>query len=346
MANLAIFFDGTWNTPADRTNVHKLYQLLDTRDGSGQDACYIIGVGTDKGLFASLKNKLSGAFGKGLSDNIREGYRWLAENYQPLDKIYLFGFSRGAYSARSLAGLIRNCGILRPETIDKVEAAYEIYRDRESPDSEEAHQFRADHAYSDETPIEFVGVWDTVGALGVPLDIQGIDVPLFKSYYQFHDTNLSSRVQGAYHALAINEHRSAYAPALWTLKAGEQRALPAEQRWFLGAHSNVGGGYEQDKLCNPSCRWIQDKAVKHGLKFREMWSCVDADYLFPVRDSYAEFVQEHKLAEGIVKRIARSAGEALNETIDPIVKKRLAEDAKLLKDFPALQAALLALRTD
>jgi uncharacterized protein (DUF2235 family) len=346
MANLAVFFDGTWNTPTDRTNVYKLYKLLDEIDLSKQQGTYIQGVGTEKGgLFASCKHFLGGAFGDGLSKNILDGYKWIIEAYQEGDRIFIFGFSRGAYTARSLAGLIRNCGILRKENSKYIDEAYSMYRDQMGPDCEQAKDFR--QRFSFDPGIDFIGVWDTVGSLGVPVD--GLPLPGFKDYYKFHDTKLSKSVKAAYHALASNEFRLPYAPTLWTKQDDPNQArpaeLPVEQRWFIGAHCNVGGGYAQDKLCDLSCRWIQKTAQISGLKFLADWPVGADDYKMPPRDSYGEFIADHPELAPVVNRVARPVGSSgtLSETIDPSVTKRINEDNAFLANDPELKAALMTL---
>ena len=344
MANLAIFFDGTWNTPTDRTNVHRLYKLLDELDLSQQQGIYIPGVGTQEGgLFASCKRYLGAAFGDGLSENILTGYRWLIDTYQSNDRIFIFGFSRGAYTARSLAGLIRNSGILRKENRRQIDEAYEMYRDKIPPYDPAPTDFR--RQYSHEPEIDFIGVWDTVGALGIP--INGFPLPGFSSYYQFHDTTLSDKVKAAYHALAINEFRSPYSPTFWTKHQKSTRPAnqPVEQRWFVGAHCNVGGGYTRDKLCNLSARWIQKRAQECGLKFLSDWPVGPEDYKMPPRDSYDEFVSEHQALAKIVERVPRIAGnnETLGETVDPSVLRRIADDRSFLSTEPRLRAALESL---
>jgi len=340
MAKLAVFFDGTWNTPTDRTNVYKLYKLLNDLDPIKQQGCYIQGVGTKEGgLFSSAAKFLGGAFGDGLCENIQAGYRWLVDTYEDGDEIFLFGFSRGAYTARSLAGMIRNCGILRKENSNYTGEAYKMYRDGLHPDAEQPSTFRK--RFSFEPDISFVGVWDTVGSLGIP--VNGFHLPGFSSYYEFHDTKLSGKVKAAYHALAVNEFRSPYVPTFWT--RGDNPIdirpvnLPVEQRWFIGAHSNVGGGYLKDNLCNLSCRWIQKRAQKHGLKFFFNWEVGSSDYKLEPRDSYQEFVNAHPQLEKIVKCEPRSIGAAksLNETIDPSVINRINEDLAFLKRFPDLR---------
>jgi uncharacterized protein (DUF2235 family) len=346
MTKLAVFFDGTWNTPTDRTNVYKLYKLLDEVDLSKQQGVYIPGVGTEKGgLLSSVHNFFGGAFGDGLSKNILQGYRWLIDIYKPGDEIFIIGFSRGAYSARSLAGLIRNCGLLRKENISAANEAYNMYRDKLGPESEAAKEFRKELSF--DVDISFVGVWDTVGSLGIP--VKGFSLPGFNDHYQFHDTQLSRRVRAAYHGLAINEFRSPYEPTFWTKADALQNArpdnLPVEQRWFIGAHSNVGGGYAQDRLCNVTCRWIQKMAQKHGLEFFSDWPVGDEDYSLPPRDSYSEFVGEHRGLDKVVERVCRTVGspDTLNETLDPSVKRRIEADPKFLSGDMSLKAALLKL---
>jgi uncharacterized protein (DUF2235 family) len=342
MAKLAVFFDGTWNTPTDRTNVYKLYKLFNDFDPATQQAIYVQGVGTDhgRGLLTSFKNFLGGAFGDGLSQNILAGYKWLINAYQEGDEIFLLGFSRGAYSARSLAGLIRNCGILRQAHAHCVDEAYTIYRDKLPPDTQSATTFRQHCSF--EPDIEFIGVWDTVGSLGIP--VGELALPGFKQHYQFHDTTLSRKVKAAYHALALNEFRSAYTPTLWTRDDDHTRTvtLPVEQRWFIGAHCNVGGGYTPDTLCNLSCRWIQKKAQRQGLVFLADWPVGDNDHTAAPHDSYTEFIREYPEVQQIVKRECRSVGlpSTLNETVDPSVQRRLSAERSFLRNEPGLEAAL------
>ena len=229
-----------------------------------QVAYYQDGVGTGSSRIDKL---VGGAFGKGLSENIRACYRFLVEHYEPGDELHFFGFSRGAFTARSTVGLVRNAGILRREHRDQVDEAYELYRDR-SPDTHpngaEAVAFRARHAHADVTPIACLGVWDTVGSLGIPTD--GPLGRLTRARYSFHDVGLSGQVRNAFHALAIDERRKPFAPSLWAVDTPADRQR-VEQVWFAGSHSNVGGGYEE---CGPSdhaLRWMLQRAGECGLGF-------------------------------------------------------------------------------
>jgi uncharacterized protein (DUF2235 family) len=224
---------------------------------------YDPGVGTGN----ILDRWTGGAFGVGLSDNIQDGYQFLLHNYGAGDEIFLFGFSRGAYTARSLAGLIRKCGLLQKRYSHRIVDAYNIYRIREGgADSDRAATFRK--RYSNfPIPIKLVGVWDTVGALGLP---GGLFRSTLGRKYKFHDTELSSTIEYAYHALAIDEKRKFFAPTLFhqTTK-GLDKAQTLEQVWFPGVHSDVGGGYARPELSNEAFYWMKEKAEKVGLAFDE-----------------------------------------------------------------------------
>src|SRR3954447_6520196 len=171
---LVVCCDGTWNEP-DRnsrggggpTNVTKLALGVAGKDAEGNEQLihYEKGVGTRR-----FERFSGGTFGFGLSRNVIDGYRFLVEAYDPGDELYFFGFSRGAFTARSLAGLVRNSGILRRENAGMVKAAYKLYRSREPGDApweKGADAFRRTHSHPD-ADITFIGVWDTVGALGIP----------------------------------------------------------------------------------------------------------------------------------------------------------------------------------
>jgi uncharacterized protein (DUF2235 family) len=216
---------------------------------------------------------LGGITGAGIDKNIKDIYTFLILNYEPGDEIYLFGFSRGAYTARSIGGLIRNCGILKPEYIELVDKAYELYRARDEytkPESDMMVGFRKQYAREEVTPIKFIGVWDTVGSLGIPLPWYRV---LNMKRYQFHDVTLSSSVENAYHALAIDERRKLFAPALWklseTVKNNPDHPQQVEQRWFSGVHSNVGGGYADTGLSDLALKWLSAQAHKVGLCYDE-----------------------------------------------------------------------------
>jgi uncharacterized protein (DUF2235 family) len=231
------------------------------RDGSlVQVAYYDQGVGTGN----VLDRLTGGAFGAGLEENIHDAYRFLLSNYELGDEIFLFGFSRGAYTARSIAGMIRKCGILRRDQIHRYREALALYRSEHHPDSEVPVRFRRECSLAGEEiiPIRFVGVWDTVGALGIPLSWLRW---LTRRDHQFHDTELSRAVQSAYHALAIDERRRPFAPTLWSYRPKTGQTV--EQTWFCGAHSDVGGGYAERGLSDIALGWMKAKARQEGLVF-------------------------------------------------------------------------------
>ena len=351
---LVVLFDGTWNKPESNTNVERLRRLIAPRDTAGAEQLvnYIPGVGVAPGM----KHLLGGAFGYGLSDNVQDGYRWLCETWQTGDEVWLFGFSRGAYSARSLGGLIRKCGLLRHDAggaigSDAVANAYTFYRDTAiKPGDPDAVRWRA--AHSTETDIHFIGVWDTVGALGIPDTASWF--PFARAHYQFHDTELSYIVKHAYQALALDEHRADFAPTKWTrnpdmLAPGESPTakkagqIEVEQRWFIGAHADVGGGNDHDgagrtpdPLPELALAWLQRKAMAAGLACSELFApSPEADLGVP-RDSYGEFMY------GIYKTFKppfdRVIGGGVNETVDASVWQH----ARLATGYrsPTLEQAL------
>jgi uncharacterized protein (DUF2235 family) len=266
---LIICADGTWNTQDEAegetpcpTNVEKIARALRT-EPEGQPVQivhYESGVGTDWGFRVR-----GAALGRGLWQNVLDCYRFLVHNFCDDDQLYLFGFSRGAYTARSLVGLIRNSGILKRGKEDLERRAVELYRDydpKTEPDSDTCKKFRAENCHEPE--IEFLGVWDTVGSLGIPgMDgsfrfAKGLD-------YQFHDVKLSRRVKCARHALAIHETRTSFVPTLWEDSAGDCERL--RQVWFSGAHADVGGGYCEHQLSDIALGWMMEEAKKSGLDF-------------------------------------------------------------------------------
>ena len=305
---LALFFDGTWNKPANNTNVWRLHLMLGDRgaDGVPQLKFYDEGVGTK--WFDRFSG---GAFGYGLSENIRAGYRWLMEHYDPGDEIFVFGFSRGAFTARSLTGLIARCGLLKPDAPMSFVQIYDRYRkgDTVRPiyhlkylqrKGEKQFDFEErtllSGSYYQRNFVKMVGVWDTVGTLGIPFGkIPGIS----RRTLGFHNTHLSKIVQHSYQALALDEFRKPYWAVLWTqfspttpneADAPQVDNRHVEQRWFAGSHCNVGGGYRNDLLPQRPLAWLQDKAAACGLAFRSRVVVTDEDLAMAPCDSYAEFL--------------------------------------------------------
>src|SRR5262249_13335108 len=205
---LVVCCDGTWNTPDEvrdgkpcPTNVTKIARAVVTpqdAQGIAQRLYYHKGVGT-----STFEHFSGGAFGRGVSHNVQDAYMFLVEDYGgPDDEIFLFGFSRGAYTARSVAGLLRNAGLLRREYAGKLDAAYELYRDRTDathPRSIEAELFRK--SFSREVRIKCIAVWDTVGALGVPVDFPGVN--LINDRWKFQDVQMSNIDDNRLRGLAV-----------------------------------------------------------------------------------------------------------------------------------------------
>lgn len=269
MKRIIVLCDGTWNSASDEypTNVVKLREALAEKDAEGntQKPFYDAGVGATKNLF---RKGVEGFTGAGLSKNIRDAYKGLLKYFKPGDAIYLFGFSRGAYTVRSLAGMIRNCGVVRradfkkdPELVRKAFKLYRSHADGDHPNGANARAFRA--AHSEETDIWFVGVWDTVGALGNPLWSNS----LLSRMNKFHDTSLSGIIRNAYHAMSIDEKRLNFNACLWDQQESHRRNQVLEQVWFAGVHADVGGSYPDSTYSDIALAWMMEKAAACGLAF-------------------------------------------------------------------------------
>ena len=268
--NLVLFIDGTWNRPAGRawgsdTNVRRLFSACP--DNASQKRLYLKGVGTRP--LSMVDRALGGAFGRGASSRIKDCYRFLTGNYQRGDWIFVFGFSRGAFAARSLANFLERVGLLLANHIDRVDEAYELY---EGPDAkreaslaemlQEISGSSAPQAERTDLPIHFIGVWDTVGALG----LRWCERTFPARYTEYHRTELPSNVWKARHALAVHELRETFAPLLWTVPASSSPER-LKQLWFAGAHADVGGGYRASEThwSDQALRWMKEEAQDAGL---------------------------------------------------------------------------------
>ena len=297
---LAVYLDGTWNSVDSNTNVWRMRALTaaKSRDDKSQLVYYSVGV----------NGVLGGMLGQGLDDNIRLAYEWLIENYNDGDEIFIFGFSRGAYTARALAGLIAIDGILKAGSPIGVAELFERYRKgdeetiwrlREMQSSGDAAKLSEQERwllkYSLPANVKMIGVWDTVGSVGLAAgNIAGIS----RSQFDYLQTGLRIHILNGYHALAIDEHRKDFVPTLWTVRhakdpkavIAQPRPLSAvEQRWFAGAHANVGGGYETDLLNQAPLRWLMRKAETNGLTFRTEVELEGDSVIAPITDLYGKF---------------------------------------------------------
>lgn len=302
MKRIVFCFDGTWNKidSVYPTNVTRIAQSVSPRDREGiaQVVHYDEGVGT------TIRDRfMGGVFGRGLIENIIEAYHFLVLNYEPGDELFVFGFSRGGYTARSFVGLIRNCGIISRRSLYDIRGAIELYMNRDkdsSPDAEAARLFRFKHCptlclpgdthwrcvtdstwkkeKATELSVKYLGVWDTVGALGVPNHLKFLS-KITNSKYGFHDTRLSRVVGRARHAVSADEQRRTFDPALWSnltdLNAGHEASPRYEQLIFPGTHSGVGGGGPVRGLSDIALEWIFLAAREEGLAF-------DTDHSSPI----------------------------------------------------------------
>jgi len=261
---IVICADGTWNDPHDAipTNVLRVARAVAPYDGNGvpQVVFYDWGVGS---YYDPVRG---GASGVGLTKNIQDGYRFIVHNYAPGDELFLFGFSRGAYTVRALAGMLNNCGVLRRDVAELIPRAFTLYRQHNAPpQSAVATDWRQHHAHAGSRgEVRFLGAWDTVGALGIPTRalafVDGQDL--------FFDTQLGSNVQCARHALAIDEQRSDFAPTLW--QANDAQDL--KQVWFAGVHGDIGGGTRAQHglyLSDLALAWMAREARRAGLALED-----------------------------------------------------------------------------
>ncbi len=259
--NIVVFSDGTGQEGGKgfNSNVYKLFNMVEDR--SAQQVAFY-----DRGLGTGWRKLLGQTTGLGISRNIKDCYRFIFDEFESGDSIYLFGFSRGATTVRSLSGFLHMFGILpksRPELIDE---AYRIYRIGDSARRLATAQAFVERHHTMWCRVRFLGVWDTVAALGVP--IRAIDValdklPMFR--HRFHDLKLSPCVENAAHALSIDDERKIFHPTLWDpeIHVDYQKM---EQVWFCGVHSDIGGGYAEHQLSDIALEWMLNHAESEGLR--------------------------------------------------------------------------------
>jgi uncharacterized protein (DUF2235 family) len=277
---LVVCLDGTWNaadSERSETNVARLARSVRANSGSDgipQFCLYLRGVGTSG---SPVERLVAGATGAGTEDIIRSAYLFLAQNYVPAhkdaagrdvpaDEIFLFGFSRGAFAARSLTGLLGSVGLLKRQSLPHLPAAWTYYRTYKSRTPEDflARNARRQIQTHADVAVTFLGVWDTVGALGIPVGILG---EISAGIHSFHDTAPSRIVRHGAQALAIDEQRDEFVPTLWTGSAPSGSLI--EQVWFAGSHSDVGGGYADRELADIPLLWMIDRAKAAGLQVDE-----------------------------------------------------------------------------
>ncbi|WP_417069782.1 DUF2235 domain-containing protein [Niveibacterium terrae] len=270
---IVVCMDGTWNDPTEKTNVYRLFRLLPGTEqaipeqgtmrahlfkGSASvHSFYLEGVGAR----GRHQGALGGSMGIGLHDRVIDAFGLVSRVYLPGDKIWIFGFSRGAWSARSLAGLIAGAGLMYEAGSEDSESRAEAlwFEFKHGKLEERGKRYWHD---KDTMPIRLVGVWDTVGALGIPLfnGVRLVD-DMEARLFEFADRDLNPRIENGRQALAIDETRSDFTPALWNPREG------IRQVWFPGVHGDVGGGYRHTGLSDGALQWMVDEinGLREGL---------------------------------------------------------------------------------
>lgn len=283
---IVVCADGTWNDPEDDnpTNVLRMARAVKpvASNGVKQVVFYDWGVGS---YYAKLRG---GTAGLGMMKNVQDGYRFIVQNYHTGDELFLFGFSRGAYTVRCLAGMLNNCGILKRRNAQQIPDAFKFYKKRSAkPGSQAARVWRTKHSLDpDWGVVDFVGVWDTVGALGVPTRV----LAFVEEHDLFFDPVLGGNVRVARHAVSIDEKRGDFEPTLW--KSTESADM--KQVWFAGVHSDVGGGYapktKSKLLSDIPLAWMSREAEMYGLEFEShLYVASQLDPLAPANRSYKSF---------------------------------------------------------
>ncbi len=312
--NLIFVCDGTLSsiTAGEETNAGQLYRLLSER---GQDARQRYEY--DRGVQGTgWRRWLNAASGLGVNLSICRGYAFLATHYRPGDRIFLFGYSRGAYAVRSLAGMIGGIGLLRRNyaTARHVNLAFRFYEI--DSQSNARREFTKRRCYA-QVPIEMLGVWDTVKSLGLPYPLINRLAPMAT---EFHDHQLADHIAHGYHALAIDEDRQSFRPILWRQSPHWEGRL--EQVWFPGAHADVGGDVRAlgaaRPLGNVSFNWMLRRAARHGIMLPDDW-----DQRYP-EDPCAPLIGSRRgVGRFFILRENRRLGGADGETLHLSVRERM-----------------------
>lgn len=268
MKRIVVCADGTWNIRGQTeqgvktrrpTNVTRVVRAIVPRVGGiGQVVVYHKGIGTSGGFDKST----GGAFGNGIEKNIRDLYRSILYNYEAGDELFFFGFSRDAFTVRTLAGFMNALGLVHKDDdywVPEIDGCYEAGK---RPGSHEWTQVVAHFEQEARgcPPIKFIGVWDTVGALGPPGIVGHLLNP---NKCNYHGVTLNDGILNAFQVLSIDERRKPFAPSVWDHPAGWIGRL--EQAWFAGVHTDVGGGSTPDGLANEALHWLIGKAEELGL---------------------------------------------------------------------------------
>lgn len=254
--SIVVCCDGTGNDEESNTNVYRVYKAArNAAEDTSQVAFYDQGVGT------KISRLLAMGFGAGISKNVRDAYRFLARTYETGDAVFIFGFSRGAYTARSLVSLIERYGLLSwsrglwpaisRKNTRRVFNIYNAYRFRTGAAAEKTREIISDYPMRS-IAIDGIGLWDTVGSVGIENLERDPD-----REHRYHDMSLPTSVRHAAHALALDERRGDYVPSAWSEEEVARDGV--HQLWFAGAHSDVGGGYDGKELYKVSLKWVLEQ---------------------------------------------------------------------------------------
>lgn len=306
-----VLLDGTFASLMEgrSSNIGRIYRLLRPARGAGMRLHYSAGQQWE--AWGSL---LGIAMGRGMGARIRDAYGWLATAYRPGDRIFLLGYSRGAFAIRSLAAMIGRVGLLRPEaaTERNIRTIWRSYRDGLRGPAQAEIRARLCHA---QVPIDMVGVFDTVMALGIRLPVLWM---LTEPRFRFHDQHLGDDVLLGAQALALDETRAAFQPILWSSE--DHRHARISQMWFRGSHADIGGqltGYEAARpLANISLVWMLEQAETAGLVLPDGW------HMRFARDPEAPSVGNWRgWGKAFLARSPRVAGLDPSEAIHPSVPR-------------------------
>jgi uncharacterized protein (DUF2235 family) len=280
---IVVCCDGTWNKLDDNspTNVNRMAQAIALgQPAIGEPEDWEQIVYYQEGVGTKWYDRIpGGAFGAGIDEKIKVAYAFLAQHYTHGDEIYLFGFSRGAYTARSLGGLIHTVGLVPHASNAQIDQAYQIYRERDQTKRHrQGDQFKQTHP-SEAVSITLLACWDTVGSLGIPDLIPQLPIDYWLNLpYRFHDTKLSTTIQHALHAAALDEQRRVF--SLTPMDVHDSTKTKLEQSWFTGDHGGVGstaGGI----LADVTFDWMIKSIGALGLGLRFKANMVDPDRVMP-----------------------------------------------------------------
>lgn len=305
--NIVILSDGTGQIGGknNNTNIYKLFNMAEDRTNR-QILFY------DPGLGTNWRKITGNIMGNGFSKNILDCYRFLFKNYQSGDKVYLFGFSRGAATVRSLSGFIHLFGILPQSREDLIEKAFKIYQITDHQKRKKEAEAFIGKNHTMWCKIEFLGVFDTVAALGFPF--KGMSFIFDRLFpHKFHSFGLSDSVKYARHALSIDDERKTFSPVLWDRLPDSEPKDRLKQVWFCGVHTDVGGGYATEELSNISLKWMLDEAIDKGLIIYDK-SPAHQHFLKVPHDAVNGFMSNEQT--GFIGRLFKRQVRGWNESVN------------------------------